>query len=107
MTAVIIDKDGEGRVYEVDRGDSILLRLPENPTTGYRWETEFFDNTILGSPTSDFSTSGEPTVGAGGMRTFTFEAHSPGETTLRLILKRGWETKQQAVDHFEISVQVK
>lgn len=107
MSAVVIEKDGEGRVHEVDPGDSILLRLPENPTTGYRWEVEFFDNSILGPPDSTFSTSGEPSMGAGGIRTFTFEARSPGQTVLRLILKRGWEPQQQAIDRFEITVQVK
>jgi len=107
MSAVVIEKNGEGREYEVDVGASILLRLPENPTTGYRWEVESFDHGILGPPVSDFSTPVESPVGAGGIRTFTFEARSSGVTPLRLILKRSWESKQQAVDHFEITVQVR
>ena len=107
MAAVVIEKDGEGREYAVDPGETVILRLPENPTTGYRWEVEFLDNSILGPPVSDFSTSGEPSVGAGGIRTFTFETRSPGATPLRMILKRSWESKQQAADHFEITVQVR
>lgn len=106
MSAVVIEKDGEGRQYQVSPGQTVSLRLPENPTTGYRWEVEFFDDSILGAPASDFYTSGEPAVGAGGIRTFAFEARSPGKTHLRLILKRSWESKQQAADYFAITVQV-
>lgn len=107
MSAVVIEKDGEGGEYEVPLGETVSLRLPENPTTGYRWEVESLDNSILGPPASDFWPSGEPSVGTGGTRIFTFEARSPGVTLLRLILKRSWESKQQAADHFEITVQVR
>lgn len=107
MSAVVIEKDGEGREYVVPPGETVSLRLPENPTTGYRWEVESFDNNILGPPASDFWPPGEPSVGTGGTRIFTFEARSPGVTLIRLILKRSWESKQQAADRFEITVQVR
>jgi inhibitor of cysteine peptidase len=107
MSDAVIDKDKGGREFEVDPNDKVIIRLPENPTTGYRWELESFDSGILAPTGSDFLTTGSSSMGAGGMRTFTFRAHSPGTTSVRLILRRSWEPKQKAIEHFDVTIQVR
>jgi inhibitor of cysteine peptidase len=86
-----------GTTVSADPGDTIVVRLPENPTTGYRWE-------VAGgpSPSADDFTSAGTGQGAGGERTLRFTAQ-PGPITL--VLKRPWESdKPQAT--FSISVAV-
>ncbi len=107
MSAFVIEKEGDSREYEVERGEAVILRLPENPTTGYRWEVEYLDDAILEPPDSVFSTADQPAVGAAGIRTFNFQTRAPGVSPLRLILKRSWEPQQQALDRFEITVRVR
>ena len=107
MSEIVIDKSEGGRQFQVDSGHRVMIRLQENPTTGYQWEVEAVDPQILSPVKSDFSTSVNSVIGAGGVRTFVFEAGSPGTTSLRLVLKRGWEPKQKAADHFEVTIQVR
>jgi len=49
---------------EVRQGSIIVVRLPENPTTGYRWVIEETDEEILEPESSDFAL--RPDAGIGG-----------------------------------------
>jgi inhibitor of cysteine peptidase len=83
--------DGPSAV-EIAAGEELVLRLPENATTGYRWSV---DPGSLGSALSLLSSSyepGGPGVGAGGVRTVRLVATGAGTTQLRLSLSRAWET---------------
>lgn len=54
----------KGKSFEARQNDVIILRLPENPTTGYRWALEEMDEEILKLKDSDFALS--PDSGIGG-----------------------------------------
>jgi predicted secreted protein len=43
MAAVSLTKANNGQSIEVRQGDEIILRLPENPTTRYRWHIDRAD----------------------------------------------------------------
>ena len=43
MAAVSLTKANNGQSIEVRQGDEIILRLPENPTTGYGWHIDRAD----------------------------------------------------------------
>jgi inhibitor of cysteine peptidase len=107
MSEVVIDRSNGNREHRVDRDDRIVIRLPENPTTGYLWEEETVDAHVLKPVSSVFYPAGDSMPGAGGMRNFVFEASSPGIATLRFILKRSWEPKQNAIEHFEATIEVR
>ena len=47
MTVVDISTADNGARVEVRPGDAIVLRLPDNPTTGYRWQLIPVDGDIL------------------------------------------------------------
>ena len=51
---VILDSD-RGKTFAVQVGDFIAILLPENPTTGYRWEISEVDNQLVESQGSDYS----------------------------------------------------
>ncbi len=69
-------------------GEPATVRLPETPTTGYRWQVEDLAP-LLQLVEDRFDGSPEPR-GATGERVFVFEALAPGQVALRLVKRRAW-----------------
>lgn len=70
-------------------GEWFLLRLAENPTTGYRWEFQSLDP-ALSLEEGSFARGGMA-PGASGLRSWRFRANRAGEFRLQLALKRSWQ----------------
>ena len=97
---VIAACGGDGRVIELDLGDSgstirlgsedrIELVLQANPTTGFTWLVDHADGLEqVGAATHDPESD---LVGAPGLTTFVFEPAGPGEGELMLVYRRQWE----------------
>lgn len=81
-----------GGTVEVQVGDEVVLRLPENPATGYRWELDAARGALELADDSYVRPRGSAGVGAGGERHFRFRATEAGATRVQLRLARGWET---------------
>jgi len=79
-----------GETVHVQPGDEVVVRLPENPTTGYRWEIDAPRGGVEVAQDS-YDRPRDEGVGAGGMRTFTLRAGEPGQAEVRLRLARSWE----------------
>ena len=86
-----LGKADAGTSHDVTVGSTIVICLSETPTTGYRWQASVSDATLL-TPVDDAFTPGGNAPGAGGRRRLTFRAMAPGEATITLGLRRGWET---------------
>lgn len=106
MTDVALGAADRGRTIEVTQGYRVLLRLPENSSTGYRWELEQLEGDALKLQADTYHPSASPALGAGGVRGFDFLARSPGNAVLRLRLRRPWEPAGPAAETFEVTVQV-
>jgi inhibitor of cysteine peptidase len=107
MTEVVLGETDSGRQVETAAGSRVLVRLPENPSTGYRWQLEPFKGDAVRLESDDYQHMPSASVpGAGGVRIFTFLAQSPGTVLLRLRLKRPWESKAADAKTFEVTVQV-
>lgn len=87
-------------------GETILVRLDETPTSGYRWAVDHVDEKVLAPEGSEFELPTDAAIGAGGRRTFVFKAISRGTGQIALTLRREWEGPGSAIDHFEVSVGV-
>jgi inhibitor of cysteine peptidase len=70
--------------------EQVTLRLPENPTTGYRWQPEF-DESVL-RLVEDRYEGAEFPRGAGGQRLWIFEPLRPGSASVKLAQRRSWES---------------
>ena len=70
-------------------GDSFLLSLESNPTTGYAWQAQF-DEGLLELVEARFEPSSDA-IGAGGIESFEFRALAEGDTEITLLYKRSWE----------------
>jgi inhibitor of cysteine peptidase len=98
----------KGSQVNVQVGDQIVISLDGNPSTGYTWETQGLDSTIIqqvGEAT--FVSSNTGLVGSGGTLTLTFKALKAGTVPLNLVYHRPWETGVAPVDTFAVTVTVK
>lgn len=93
-----------GKSFTVLEGQSIVLKLSSNPTTGYKWVVK--DDDDLGTAKEAYK-SGGSAVGSGGTQTFTWKTKDAsigmlGAHTVKLEYKRSWET--HAVKTFKFNV---
>lgn len=97
--------EDNGSALNVQSGDSFQIRLPEKPTTGYRWELADWDKSVARKTRDQFSPPTTTQPGAGGEHVWEFVADAPGKTILRLDNRRAWETGSPA-QSFSLKVQV-
>src|SRR5262249_61291869 len=85
-----VDQSFDGREVGLRIGQSLLLSLPENPTTGFTWELHESPAPAcaLRDTTFDPPAAG---VGRGGTRRWRFEAVPPATSTLALVYLRASE----------------
>ncbi len=103
MTILTADQHNHGQTVQLAVGDTLELRLPENPTTGYQWVTTTIDNTLLSELAHDFIPPATDAYGAGGVRILRYRALARGRSPLELTLRREWEP-ENPIDHFKLDV---
>ena len=96
-----------GRSIDMRVGETLDLRLPSNPTTGFQWEIETLDQTILRPDGEPAYAADNQAVGSGGEMSWHFVAQKAGQTKLRLICHRAFEPDVPPVQIFEVMVTVK
>ena len=81
----------DGGQVELVEGQSFVVSLDGNPTTGYTWEAVEYDQQILRQVGEPRFTPESSAMGAPGKQQLRFRAVAPGRTTLRLVYHRPWE----------------
>jgi inhibitor of cysteine peptidase len=107
MSTVTLTATDDGRTVDLGAGDSVVLRLAENPTTGYQWALEPGSDDVLALQGSDYIGPTSPNPGAGGQRVFTFKAARGGSATVHLRLRRAWEGDQSVRGAFTATFRVR
>lgn len=100
MAEIVLTQAHSGQKVEAKAGDVVVIRLAENPTTGYRWE-------VAGGPVlsgDEFFPAGEA-PGAGGERVLRFSLAGPGTTRFSAVLGRQWETEAPPQARFEVTIE--
>jgi inhibitor of cysteine peptidase len=103
---VEITEEMNGQTITLKQGETLVLSLAGNPTTGYNWEVDKVDQTILALQGEAEYESDSELIGSGGAYTFKFGAEEVGTTTLKLKYYRSFETDVPPVETFEITVEV-
>jgi inhibitor of cysteine peptidase len=107
QTAVVtLTRGDDGNSVEVHVGDSIVVQLPENPTTGFTWAIDQADAYVLRRQSFRYSAAPSAAVGGGGQRSFRFKAVRPGTVTLQLKLWREWEGAKSVADRYAATIRV-
>ena len=106
MADLNLTETQNGESFALRVGDPIVITLPENPSTGYRWSTASLDDSVLSQEGHDFRPGG-PGVGSGGTVVWRFRATHEGRTRLELKKVRSWETGQAPAAEFVVSLEVR
>lgn len=102
----IADEADNGQTVTMAAGDVLQVMLSENPTTGYLWAIVTNDEAVLRLSDEPAYEVESDAIGAGGTKTFLFDAVGPGTSVLRLVNARPQETAVEPVATFELTVQV-
>jgi inhibitor of cysteine peptidase len=102
----MIGANDAGKTVTLKVGETLEVALEGNPTTGYQWEAESLDTSVLKQVGEAAFTPASTAIGSGGQTTLRFEATASGQTTLKLIYHRSWETGVAPLKTFEVPVQV-
>jgi inhibitor of cysteine peptidase len=110
LKSLSVTDDDNGKTVTITKGQSLLLKLQSNPTTGYKWAVASTDRTF-GYPASEtFLKNGDGAVGSGGIQRFTWKTKSPldmvGSHKVKLEYKRSWETNVAPAKTFNFTVKV-
>lgn len=103
MSATLSQAD-HGRVIAVGVGDQLLLHLPENPSTGYRWTLDPVDAAILAVTETGFT--GSSTVGGGGDARWQLRANAAGDVAVSLKRWRPFEGERSVVERFAVTLHI-
>jgi inhibitor of cysteine peptidase len=77
---------------EAKVGDTVIVSLDANATTGYAWAFTAGDTFTIENSQYQEGTHPEGVVGAGGTQIVTLRVTKPGSSTLTGIYARSWET---------------
>jgi inhibitor of cysteine peptidase len=94
-----------GKSVQVHAGDTIVIQLDENASTGYTWAINKTDTTILTLQSSTYTSSGN-LPGSGGTRVFTFLAKNPGTVQLQLKYWRSFEGDSSIIQRYNVTIEV-
>ena len=104
---VTLDASSHGRTVTVPLSGTLFVALPANPTTGFSWEIDSADASVLESKGAIYTPDSPMLVGSGGTETWEFIVLQAGTTTLRLIYRRPFEPEDiEPADVFEVTVTV-
>jgi predicted secreted protein len=106
MPSLELSEIDSGKLFDIDNGSLILIKLKENPSTRYKWVVHSFDDKIIQFKGLNNSTESGNRLGESGVTTFTFEAQSLGTTIIQLQLERNWD-KSNPINQFKVSLHVK
>ena len=104
---VYVDASYSGEEVTLAVGDSLIVTLESNPTTGFMWSLEEnSDESVLQEAGQEFEPSPTPAAGAGGEEVWTFNALSEGTSTISMEYKRSWEEDTEPAETFGLTVVV-
>jgi predicted secreted protein len=94
------------RTVQVRVGDTLVVMLDSNASTGFRWMlTREPDPNVLELVGSEYVAAETTLVGAGGQELWRFHAVGEGSTDLRLTYERSWSGETGARP-FDVTVEV-
>lgn len=96
-----IEVAASGAVVNATPGDRIVVRLPENASTGYQWSVAELGAAVE-IESDELLLPGTQAPGAAGQRVLRLRPRGPGQTRVVLRLQRRWEP--EPVDRFEFDV---
>ncbi len=105
LARIQISAADSGKTLVVHVSDELVVSLPENPTTGYRWQLDS-PGSFFAVENDDFVLPRHAGIGAAGTRLLTLRATAAGRASLHLALRRDWENDKLPIQDFSASVDI-
>jgi predicted secreted protein len=105
LAAVLYLTPATEETAAVPVGETVVVELRDISTTGYRWQLEGLNPSIVTLQKDDVRPSAAP--GASGVRRFEFLTTGTGHAALRFELRRPWETNQPPIEQSTVNLTVK
>ena len=93
----------------LNKGQQLILSLPSNPTTGFRWVVEDAASGVLRSLGQEVYTTPEDAgvVGAAGQSTWRYQVYQTGEGRLLMHYRRPWEVEAAPAKTVDCQISVR
>ncbi|WLH11784.1 protease inhibitor I42 family protein [Pseudomonas hefeiensis] len=93
---------------QLTNGQNLILNLPSNPSTGYRWAIQDSAGGVLKALGPEVYRNPEDAgiVGAAGVSTWRFQAFAAGTGRLRLTYQQPWAPEVPPVETFDCAISV-
>ena len=101
-----IDAQDAGETINMKIGDTLIVKLYGNVTTGYNWIPAPQEPVLLMQEGNSKVTPDSDLIGAPGDIVLEFTAVAQGQTVLRLDHKRSWETDVPPMESYQVTVVV-
>ena len=95
-----------GKTVNLHTGDTLVVTLDGNITTGYNWIMLPQDSAILEQVGEPQVTPDSDALGAGGKIVLNFKAVKTGQSNLNLAYMRSFETDATPENTFEVLINV-
>ncbi|MEL4305654.1 protease inhibitor I42 family protein [Methanococcoides sp. LMO-2] len=102
----VFTENENGNEISIEQNGLIVIKLEENPTTGYSWNLTIPEGLTLVGDEFVTDQGDEEIVGAGGIHEWELQADSEGAYEISAIYKRPWENTTGEEDTFSMTVTV-
>ena len=104
---VTVEKQSECPA-KLHNGQNLIVMLPSNPTTGYRWSIQDSAGGVLRALSPEVYSNPEDAgiVGSAGLSTWRFQAFAAGTGRLRLTSQQPWAPEVLPAETFDCAISV-
>ena len=103
----VYNETANGTTVKIPPGISgIMVRLAENPTTGYSWNATVTSGLAIVRDTYEADPVSQGKVGAGGTHSWTLMGTAAGEQKFAAVYKRPWENTTGSEQTFVLNIVV-
>lgn len=101
-----LGQDFSGKRVELKPGQTLVITLDSNPSTGYDWGVGKQNTELLSLEEDAYVPPENARIGQGGTHRFVFKALKQGSDVLELAYYRPWEGVEKAADWFQLIVEI-
>ncbi len=102
----VYNENANGSTAKIPLDGGCIVRLAENPSTGYSWNATVTSGLAIVNDTYEADPLSQGRVGAGGTHSWTLKGTAAGEQKFSAIYKRSWENVTGSEDTFVLNVVV-
>lgn len=106
VTMLSLSEADNGRTVDLRVGQEVRITLPENATTGYRWEIDEYDAECIEVVSTEPEYKSK-SIGSGGEVEFTFRAKVAGGGEIALKHWRRFQGDSSITGRFRVKVRAR